>query len=109
MYKIKCFLYLSILCREKCASLIIFCTNSNNYYYYYYSDYCSPGPEIDPFWYVGRGVRPIGRFGKRHSHAEALVSGEVNSLVRMLLLLNSLRNKQKVESGLDAEDRDWFH
>ncbi|XP_064025819.1 prolactin-releasing peptide-like isoform X2 [Pogoniulus pusillus] len=22
-------------------------------------------PEIDPFWYVGRGVRPIGRFGKR--------------------------------------------
>ncbi|OCT75971.1 prolactin-releasing peptide [Xenopus laevis] len=25
----------------------------------------SRSPEIDPYWYVGRGVRPIGRFGKR--------------------------------------------
>lgn len=66
-----------------------------------------PGPEIDPFWYVGRGVRPIGRFGKRHSHTDAPDSGEVKAIIRMLLLLNS-RNKEKRGNGLKAEDRDWF-
>lgn len=72
------------------------------------SFFALPGPEIDPFWYVGRGVRPIGRFGKRHSQAEALDRGEVKPLVRMLLLLlNSLRNQQKLGDGLDAEDGDW--
>lgn len=107
---LECFLYLSILCRENDASeMIIFCPNDNkNYDYSLFFFLLCPGPEIDPFWYVGRGVRPIGRFGKRHSHVEALDSGKVKSIVRMLLLLNRLRNKQKVGKRLDAEDTDWF-
>lgn len=108
MFMIECFLYLSILCRQNDVSeRIIICTNDHKNYDYYFIVLC-PGPEIDPFWYVGRGVRPIGRFGKRHSQAEALDSGEVKSIVRMLLLLNSLRNKQKLGNGMDAEDMDWF-
>ncbi|XP_058496884.1 prolactin releasing hormone 2 [Solea solea] len=66
-------------------------------------------PEIDPFWYVGRGVRPIGRFGKRHSSVGALGNGEMHPVVRTLeLLLNSLKNKQKLEKVLNGEDRDWL-
>nr|XP_013806194.1 PREDICTED: prolactin-releasing peptide [Apteryx mantelli mantelli] len=45
-------------------------------------------PEIDPFWYVGRGVRPIGRFGKRQ-----LRSGRGNSRPvsrRLDFILNAL-------------------
>ncbi|XP_054621854.1 prolactin releasing hormone 2 [Dunckerocampus dactyliophorus] len=60
-------------------------------------------PEIDPFWYVGRGVRPIGRFGKRHSGAG------MRPVVRTLeLLLNSLRKKENLDAVLRGEDRDWL-
>ncbi|CAN9506175.1 unnamed protein product [Ophioblennius macclurei] len=66
-------------------------------------------PEIDPFWYVGRGVRPIGRFGKRHSGVENLGSGGMQPVVRMLeLLVNSLRNKENIRKALNGEDRDWL-
>lgn len=66
-------------------------------------------PEIDPFWYVGRGVRPIGRFGKRHSSVGALGSGGLQPVVRTLaLLLNSIRNKEDLGNMLDGEDRDWL-
>lgn len=69
---------------------------------------CCPGPEIDPFWYVGRGVRPIGRFGKRHSSVESLGSEGMQPMVRTLaLLLNSIRNKENL-GNMDAEDRDWL-
>ncbi|NXN13240.1 PRRP protein, partial [Indicator maculatus] len=27
-------------------------------------------PEIDPSWYTGRGIRPVGRFGRRQALAE---------------------------------------
>ncbi|XP_034998658.2 prolactin releasing hormone 2 [Hippoglossus stenolepis] len=65
-------------------------------------------PEIDPFWYVGRGVRPIGRFGKRHS-VRALGSSGMQPVVRTLeLLLNSLRNRENLEKALDGENRDWL-
>lgn len=69
-----------------------------------------PGPEIDPFWYVGRGVRPIGRFGKRHSSGvEVLASGGMPPVVRTLtLLLHSLRNKENLGNVLDEEGRDWL-
>lgn len=68
-----------------------------------------PGPEIDPFWYVGRGVRPIGRFGKRHSGVEALGSRGMQPVVRTLaLLLDSFRNKGNLEKVLDGEDGDWL-
>ncbi|TRY64840.1 hypothetical protein DNTS_022244 [Danionella cerebrum] len=58
-------------------------------------------PEIDPFWYVGRGVRPIGRFGKRQSGLQPMV----NSLE---LLLNTLRNKESLQRALAQEESDWF-
>lgn len=82
----------------------------NNYYHCHWCTlmWC-PGPEIDPFWYVGRGVRPIGRFGKRHSSMEALGSGGIQPVVRMLaLLLDSIRNKENLGNVLDGEDRDWL-
>lgn len=68
-----------------------------------------PGPEIDPFWYVGRGVRPIGRFGKRHNSMEVLSSEGRPTLVRMMeMLFNSLRDKKNLENILDDEGRDWL-
>uniref|UniRef100_A0A8C5RLM4 Uncharacterized protein n=1 Tax=Laticauda laticaudata TaxID=8630 RepID=A0A8C5RLM4_LATLA len=27
-------------------------------------------PDIDPSWYTGRGIRPVGRFGRRRAAAE---------------------------------------
>ncbi|XP_026860177.1 prolactin releasing hormone 2 [Electrophorus electricus] len=60
-------------------------------------------PEIDPFWYVGRGVRPIGRFGKRQSGAG--LQPVANSLA---LLLSTLRNKESLRDALASEDSDWL-
>ncbi|XP_029385349.1 prolactin-releasing peptide [Echeneis naucrates] len=67
-------------------------------------------PEIDPFWYVGRGVRPIGRFGKRYSDTvKAVGSGGMQPVVRTLeLLLNSQRDKETPEKVLDGENRHWL-
>ncbi|XP_065150935.1 prolactin releasing hormone 2 [Paramisgurnus dabryanus] len=60
-------------------------------------------PEIDPFWYVGRGVRPIGRFGKRQS------AGGLQPVVKSLeLLLNTFRNKESLRSVLAQDDSDWL-
>uniref|UniRef100_A0A671KDA1 Prolactin releasing hormone 2 n=2 Tax=Sinocyclocheilus TaxID=75365 RepID=A0A671KDA1_9TELE len=60
-------------------------------------------PEIDPFWYVGRGVRPIGRFGKRQS------GGGLQPVVKSLeILLNTLRNKESLRSALAQEESDWL-
>ncbi|XP_053143523.1 prolactin-releasing peptide [Hemicordylus capensis] len=28
-------------------------------------------PDIDPSWYTGRGIRPVGRFGRRRATAES--------------------------------------
>lgn len=61
------------------------------------------GPEIDPFWYVGRGVRPIGRFGKRQS------GSSLQPVVKSLeLLLNTLRNKESLQNVLAQEESDWL-
>ncbi|CAM9294971.1 unnamed protein product [Lampetra planeri] len=66
-------------------------------------------PEIDPFWYVGRGVRPIGRFGKRYSSMETLGSRDMQPFVKMFeRLLDSLRNKENFGKVLQEEDRDWL-
>ncbi|XP_020827750.1 prolactin-releasing peptide [Phascolarctos cinereus] len=27
-------------------------------------------PDIDPSWYTGRGIRPVGRFGRRRATSE---------------------------------------
>ncbi|NWX50268.1 PRRP protein, partial [Steatornis caripensis] len=55
-------------------------------------------PEIDPFWYVGRGVRPIGRFGKRQ-----LRSGLRPVSRHLDFILNALWEQQVS----DTEDNDW--
>ncbi|XP_061660764.1 prolactin releasing hormone 2 [Syngnathoides biaculeatus] len=66
-------------------------------------------PEIDPFWYVGRGVRPIGRFGKRQSAVETMGDVGMQPVVRMLaLLFNSLQNKENLQKELHGETRDWL-
>uniref|UniRef100_A0A8D0HJ45 Prolactin releasing hormone n=1 Tax=Sphenodon punctatus TaxID=8508 RepID=A0A8D0HJ45_SPHPU len=28
-------------------------------------------PDIDPSWYTGRGIRPVGRFGRRRATVES--------------------------------------
>ncbi|XP_042302147.1 prolactin-releasing peptide [Sceloporus undulatus] len=28
-------------------------------------------PDIDPSWYTGRGIRPVGRFGRRRAAGES--------------------------------------
>ncbi|XP_057681055.1 prolactin releasing hormone 2 [Corythoichthys intestinalis] len=66
-------------------------------------------PEIDPFWYVGRGVRPIGRFGKRQNRIESMDDVEMQPVVRMLeLLFNSLQNKENLDKVLHGENGGWL-
>nr|XP_060637740.1 prolactin-releasing peptide [Anolis sagrei ordinatus] len=55
-------------------------------------------PEIDPFWYVGRGVRPIGRFGKRQ-----LKNSQRSRNSILDLLLTALQDQE----ALDAEENGW--
>ncbi|KAF7247683.1 Prolactin-releasing peptide [Varanus komodoensis] len=58
-------------------------------------------PEIDPFWYMGRGVRPIGRFGKRQLKfgRNSLMSGSSG----LDLILTALREHE----ALGGEDDGW--
>ncbi|XP_030045850.1 prolactin-releasing peptide [Microcaecilia unicolor] len=51
-------------------------------------------PEIDPFWYVGRGVRPIGRFGKRQSKN---ISSLHHGVISLELILNALREQEALD------------
>lgn len=69
--------------------------------------FCLVGPEIDPFWYVGRGVRPIGRFGKRVTDS-GNVAGLRPVLSSLELLLTALRNNEDFQSTLAQEDSDWL-
>ncbi|XP_051785331.1 prolactin releasing hormone 2 [Erpetoichthys calabaricus] len=64
-------------------------------------------PEIDPFWYVGRGVRPIGRFGKRQIKMYSNLQPVVNN---MELILNRLRNQEirRLDQTLGEERPDWI-
>ncbi|NXC40597.1 PRRP protein, partial [Penelope pileata] len=32
-------------------------------------------PDIDPSWYTGRGIRPVGRFGRRRALGEGVQLG----------------------------------
>ncbi|NXC67672.1 PRRP protein, partial [Anhinga anhinga] len=32
-------------------------------------------PDIDPSWYTGRGIRPVGRFGRRQALGEGTHPG----------------------------------
>ncbi|NXH22718.1 PRRP protein, partial [Bucco capensis] len=57
-------------------------------------------PEIDPFWYVGRGVRPIGRFGKRQLR---ISRGSLRPVSRNDFILKALWEQEV----LGTEDNDW--
>ncbi|KAM7096651.1 prolactin-releasing peptide isoform 1-T1 [Ciconia maguari] len=35
----------------------------------------SRNPDIDPSWYTGRGIRPVGRFGRRQALGEGTHPG----------------------------------
>ncbi|XP_014807198.1 PREDICTED: prolactin-releasing peptide [Calidris pugnax] len=35
----------------------------------------SMNPDIDPSWYTGRGIRPVGRFGRRRALGEGIHPG----------------------------------
>ncbi|KAM9189637.1 prolactin-releasing peptide [Mergus octosetaceus] len=35
----------------------------------------SSNPDIDPSWYTGRGIRPVGRFGRRRALGEGTQLG----------------------------------
>ncbi|XP_062925464.1 prolactin-releasing peptide-like [Mobula hypostoma] len=50
---------------------------------------------IDPYWYVDRGVRPIGRFGKRQMTS----SSNARPADNLALILNMLREQNAVESN----------
>ncbi|XP_033021453.1 prolactin-releasing peptide-like [Lacerta agilis] len=58
-------------------------------------------PEIDPFWYVGRGVRPIGRFGKRQLK---FTRNNLRSASSSLDLILTALQKQ---AALEADDDGW--
>ncbi|XP_041039963.1 prolactin releasing hormone 2 [Carcharodon carcharias] len=51
---------------------------------------------IDPFWYVNRGVRPIGRFGKRQMASSSNRRLTMNNLE---LILNALREQDAFDSN----------
>ncbi|TFK03168.1 Prolactin-releasing peptide [Platysternon megacephalum] len=59
-------------------------------------------PEIDPFWYVGRGVRPIGRFGKRQLRSSH--KSPRPGISSLELIVNALQDQEV----LDAEDDGWW-
>ncbi|KAG9283507.1 prolactin releasing hormone 2 [Astyanax mexicanus] len=66
-------------------------------------------PEIDPFWYVGRGVRPIGRFGKRESAGSVQpVLGSLELLLSALRSEEGARGDRSTHTGLTHDDDDWL-
>uniref|UniRef100_A0A8D0GAJ0 PRRP protein n=1 Tax=Sphenodon punctatus TaxID=8508 RepID=A0A8D0GAJ0_SPHPU len=60
-------------------------------------------PEIDPFWYVGRGVRPIGRFGKRHLKSSP--GNEGPGISSLGLILNAMWEH---EALMDESSKVWW-
>ncbi|XP_067853721.1 prolactin releasing hormone 2 [Heptranchias perlo] len=61
--------------------------------------------DIDPFWYVGRGVRPIGRFGKRQMKSSDNLRPTVNNLE---LILNALREQNAFNSNQQQGGEDTY-
>ncbi|XP_078233522.1 uncharacterized protein LOC144583517 [Pogona vitticeps] len=58
-------------------------------------------PEIDPFWYVGRGVRPIGRFGRRQLKFGQNIQRSGRNILD--LVLTTIQEQEAVK----AEDTAW--
>ncbi|XP_075068563.1 prolactin-releasing peptide-like [Mixophyes fleayi] len=58
-------------------------------------------PEIDPYWYVGRGVRPIGRFGKRQLKNRSNLQPHFSPLFQ--LVLSHLKKQDGLHLDNDIE------
>ncbi|KAG8572723.1 hypothetical protein GDO81_012141 [Engystomops pustulosus] len=65
-------------------------------------DYRSP--EIDPYWYVGRGVRPIGRFGKRQLRSRSSLRPQFSSLLK---LLSHLKKQDGLNFDTPLGEESW--
>ncbi|KAI4897020.1 hypothetical protein NFI96_032122, partial [Prochilodus magdalenae] len=66
-------------------------------------------PEIDPFWYVGRGVRPIGRFGKRESSRSVQpVLGSLELLLSALRSEEATRRTRSTRTEFAHDEEDWL-
>lgn len=62
-------------------------------------------PEIDPYWYVGRGVRPIGRFGKRQIMKTS--NGLRHGINNVEFLLKALLQQEVHKAERAAINDDW--
>nr|DBA24867.1 TPA: hypothetical protein GDO54_012465 [Pyxicephalus adspersus] len=60
-------------------------------------------PEIDPYWYVGRGVRPIGRFGKRQVKNRNSLQPRIRSLFELIVSCMDKNNGPNLDTMLKAE------
>uniref|UniRef100_A0A8C5Q7C5 Prolactin-releasing peptide n=1 Tax=Leptobrachium leishanense TaxID=445787 RepID=A0A8C5Q7C5_9ANUR len=62
-------------------------------------------PDIDPYWYVGRGVRPIGRFGKRYLKNMSIFQPQLSSLIE--LVLKQLKKQERLDLEKIYESENW--
>uniref|UniRef100_A0A8C9XE48 Prolactin releasing hormone n=1 Tax=Sander lucioperca TaxID=283035 RepID=A0A8C9XE48_SANLU len=50
-------------------------------------------PDIDASWYTGRGIRPVGRFGRKVARRNKALVPLLNSLGKELVLVERVRSK----------------
>ncbi|CAH2283255.1 prolactin-releasing peptide [Pelobates cultripes] len=62
-------------------------------------------PDIDPYWYVGRGVRPIGRFGKRHLKNMTNLQPQLSTIIAMIL--KHLKKHERLDLEKVFEAKNW--
>ncbi|CAJ0938191.1 unnamed protein product [Ranitomeya imitator] len=60
-------------------------------------------PEIDPYWYVGRGVRPIGRFGKRQMRNKSSLQPRFIGLFKLILSHLKKQDGLNLDNPLEEE------
>lgn len=54
----------------------------------------SPAPDINPAWYTGRGIRPVGRFGRRRAARRDVTGPGLRSRLSCLPLDGSAKFSQ---------------
>ncbi|KAJ1100580.1 hypothetical protein NDU88_005661 [Pleurodeles waltl] len=62
-------------------------------------------PEVDPIWYVGRGVRPIGRFGKRQIMKNS--SGLRHGINNIEFILKALLQQELHKADRAVNEDGW--
>lgn len=76
-----------------------------NYVYEYFVLIIIVGPEIDPYWYVGRGVRPIGRFGKRYLKSRTSLHPQFSYLFEFII--KQLKKQDGLNLDNPLEEESW--